>query len=410
MDFTPKQIEVLEHESSPERTLLAVGATGTGKTLAVAFSFAIWLAQRQYTTRCLLTGWTLSSVESNLVRPVSDVLTSLDAKMNMARTYGRELTVEVGGYRHELHILGAKDAQARPRVQGASFAAIVCDEASNFPEEYFDMLWTRMRGFPDLKLWMSANPRHSTHWMKLRVVDHIDRFDGRIVKFGMEDKVWETDSDRELMAKGLEGKADYRRLMLGEWTSDQGAIFPDPPVEKPPPMDQAMQTICGVDWAGSGTFASVLLARFDNVWYVVSERIYHHSSQGALHDEEQVKRTWRWISDQTGHTTPVLGDPTTPAAAKRLFRQRNTWWRDADNSVRAGISALENGFSGGRLKISPDCSFLLNELSQYVWDDKASARGESKPLKRADHAVDAMRYAFTGVASQRRRRRATMSW
>ena len=38
------------------------------------------------------------------------------------------------------------------------------------------------------------------------------------------------------------------------------------------------------------------------------------------------------------------------------------------------------------------CVGLIKELQSYVWDDKAAARGEEKPVKMQDHAPDAARY------------------
>ena len=34
----------------------------------------------------------------------------------------------------------------------------------------------------------------------------------------------------------------------------------------------------------------------------------------------------------------------------------------------------------------------LKEFHAYVWDEKASANGEDKPIKQFDHAMDALRY------------------
>jgi len=38
------------------------------------------------------------------------------------------------------------------------------------------------------------------------------------------------------------------------------------------------------------------------------------------------------------------------------------------------------------------CEKTIEELGIYVWDPKASDRGEDAPLKDNDHCMDAMRY------------------
>jgi hypothetical protein len=36
---------------------------------------------------------------------------------------------------------------------------------------------------------------------------------------------------------------------------------------------------------------------------------------------------------------------------------------------------------------------VIKEIGSYRWDPKASDRGEDKPIKDNDHALDALRYA-----------------
>ena len=38
------------------------------------------------------------------------------------------------------------------------------------------------------------------------------------------------------------------------------------------------------------------------------------------------------------------------------------------------------------------CPNLMKEIHSYVWDEKARLKGEERPLKQFDHAMDAMRY------------------
>ena len=49
------------------------------------------------------------------------------------------------------------------------------------------------------------------------------------------------------------------------------------------------------------------------------------------------------------------------------------------------------------LLVSDRCASLITELPGYSWDDKATAKGEDKPLKTADHSIDAARYAIAST-------------
>ena len=66
--------------------------------------------------------------------------------------------------------------------------------------------------------------------------------------------------------------------------------------------------------------------------------------------------------------------------------------RDAENDVLDGIRKVSTLMGQRRLKICETCTGLLEELSGYVWDEKAALNGVEKPVKTADHAVDAARY------------------
>jgi phage terminase large subunit len=50
--------------------------------------------------------------------------------------------------------------------------------------------------------------------------------------------------------------------------------------------------------------------------------------------------------------------------------------------------------TNGTLKICRCCENLIKEFSTYVWDTKASMRGEDKPVKQTDHCLDSVRYAL----------------
>uniref|UniRef100_UPI00055173B2 terminase large subunit n=1 Tax=Caloramator sp. ALD01 TaxID=1031288 RepID=UPI00055173B2 len=47
-----------------------------------------------------------------------------------------------------------------------------------------------------------------------------------------------------------------------------------------------------------------------------------------------------------------------------------------------------------QLFIHSSCKNIIREFYSYAWDKKAQERGEDKPLKVADHALDALRYAL----------------
>jgi phage terminase large subunit-like protein len=74
-----------------------------------------------------------------------------------------------------------------------------------------------------------------------------------------------------------------------------------------------------------------------------------------------------------------------------------------NNDVRAGITRVQGRFAKRMLFISERCTNTLRERENYRWDRYASSKIEARrnardqPLKRNDHAMDALRY---GVCSR----------
>jgi phage terminase large subunit len=49
------------------------------------------------------------------------------------------------------------------------------------------------------------------------------------------------------------------------------------------------------------------------------------------------------------------------------------------------------------LIVADRCKHLIREIPGYSWDPKATEKGEDKPIKVADHSLDAARYAVAST-------------
>jgi len=70
----------------------------------------------------------------------------------------------------------------------------------------------------------------------------------------------------------------------------------------------------------------------------------------------------------------------------------------AKKEIRAGISAVAERLAPdaeGRphLVVHSNCTNLIREIEGYVWDTRRSKADQpDRPLKKEDHAMDALRY------------------
>jgi phage terminase large subunit len=60
--------------------------------------------------------------------------------------------------------------------------------------------------------------------------------------------------------------------------------------------------------------------------------------------------------------------------------------------VLDGIRFVGTLLNEEKIAFNSSCVNTLKEFSSYIWDSKAMDRGEDKPIKQNDHAMDAVRY------------------
>jgi hypothetical protein len=91
----------------------------------------------------------------------------------------------------------------------------------------------------------------------------------------------------------------------------------------------------------------------------------------------------------------IVIDPAAASFKVQLHHDGLSSLADADNDVAYGIRTVASLLGQQRLLVSDRCSGFIDEVTGYSWDPKATEKGEDKPLKVADHSLDAGRYILT---------------
>ena len=83
-----------------------------------------------------------------------------------------------------------------------------------------------------------------------------------------------------------------------------------------------------------------------------------------------------------------------PAAASFIaeLKKRGYKIKKARNNVLDGIRYVASLLNREEIAFYEGCINTRKEFASYVWDEKASGKGEDKPVKQRDHAMDAVRY------------------
>ena len=91
------------------------------------------------------------------------------------------------------------------------------------------------------------------------------------------------------------------------------------------------------------------------------------------------------------------------AAASFIAELRKRGYKvlKAKNDVEDGIRMVGTMLNQDKIKFSSACVNTQKEFASYVWDEKAAQRGEDKPVKQKDHAMDALRYFVATILGNR---------
>lgn len=360
-----------------------VGAVSSGKTYSSLERF-IYDLKNGPPGEAMIIGVSRTSIQRN-------VLTHMYARLGFPCP--NEKVSQVRLYDRIVWLVGAPDVSAVSTIQGSTLALAYVDEATNIPEPFWKMLESRLR-VPGAKLLATCNPEGPAHWLKK---DYIDNPELDLVRwsFCLEDNPVLDDAYKQQLKASYTGMW-YRRYILGEWALAHGAVYDcyDADNEFAHEFPHPSYYIVGIDYGTTNATAAVLCAVTPNKWpqIRVEEEYYYDSSKKGRSktDQELVRDIKDFIAYR--HVTAVYIDPAA-ASLKIALRQENLPVLDANNDVLLGIKITSKFIGGKNILINKRCKILREQMQSYAWDSKAADRGEDKPIKKDDHACDALRYA-----------------
>lgn len=352
----------------------------------------------------------VAKTERTLKRNIIDVLISMLGKRRCRFVAGSGELHLLGRL---VYVAGANNELAVDKIRGLSLAGAYLDEASTVPETFWSMLLTRLR-IPGARLFCTSNPDGPAHWLlknyltrasmhltrehAIRTRSDTDALDLHRFSFAMTDNPTLDPGYIRSTEAEMSGLF-YRRNVLGEWCLAEGVVYAkwNPskhvvPAEKLPTITE--QLALAIDHGTTNPLHAILLGLgADGRLYVTHEWRWDHTQhlEGQLTDVEYSQRLRAWAAKNSLAPKWRVVDPS--AEGFNLQLHRDGWPTfDADNEVVPGIQQVASLFATDRLLISDQCPELIAEIPGYCWDTKASEKGEDKPIKVADHGVDALRY------------------
>jgi PBSX family phage terminase large subunit len=351
----------------------------------------------------------VGKTERTLRRNIIDVLVEMLGQTRARYVAG---TGELFLLGRKIYVVGANDETAQEKIRGLSLVGAYCDELSTLPESFFVMLLTRL-SIPGARLYATTNPDGPQHWLLINYLErarlHLD-INGQLHHHDAGDTLnlhrfsFKLADNPNLSAEYVANVSSeftglwYRRLILGEWCLAEGVVYEswDPARHVVQVLPPIAQWLCiSLDYGTTNPFHALAIGLgADGRLYVGHEWRWDSKKQrGSLTDAEYSERVRAWVAGLGITPSYWIVDPSAKSYRVQMHRDGQTSTL-ADNEVVDGIRDVASLFATGRLLVSAECRELIREIPGYSWDPDASEKGEDKPLKVADHGVDALRYGI----------------
>lgn len=373
------------------------GAVAAGKTIGSLYRWLVFIAlTMDLPGEIVMTGRTRDTVWRNCILPMQDYFPGLvvgNLGAPTCRIMGRLV-----------HVIGASDVKAEQAIRGMTVLGAYVDEITTLHADYFRMLLTRLRvrGRRQQKLasklFGTTNPDSPKHWLKADFFDNPKKMaDWRRFHFTLDDNPTLPEEFVRNMHTQYSGMW-YKRFIQGEWVAAEGAIWSvfdeqkhvvDPVLL--PPMEQILTV--AVDYGTEHATAGIALGYARGRLWALREWAPAKGLAPSQYSADLRERFLPGIRRDFGEPEWIRVDPAARDFREQLFYDGVLNVAKATNAVVPGIRTVSSLLATGLLLISEECPNLVNEIPGYVWDPKATERGEEAPVKENDDFCDALRYA-----------------
>lgn len=418
--FSKKQRKVLNWwcDASPVKDydgIIADGAIRSGKTISMSLSFVMWAMTRFNGQNFAMCGKTIGSFRRNVLFVLKLMLRSRGYKVTDHRS-DNLVVITRGEVENNFYIFGGKDESSQDLIQGITLAGVFFDEVALMPESFVNQATGRC-SVDGSKFWFNCNPDGPYHWFKVNWIDKAIGYIGKKKADELEQKAKKEHKDLGLkkilylhftmednLSLSETVKARYRslytgvffqRYILGLWTVAEGIIydmfFVDKHVVKEMPVAGTGRYYVSCDYGTQNATVFLLWhTGMDGKWYCIKEYYYSGRDENAQKTDDEYAADLDKFLDGI-RPLAVIVDPAA-ASFIALLKKKGYKVKRAKNDVLDGIRFAGTKLNNGEIIFLACCVNTIKEFASYIWDVKACERGEDKPVKQHDHAMDAVRY------------------
>lgn len=376
--------------------ILCDGSVRSGKTISMAVGFVLWSMSSFHNQSFALCGKTIEALRRNVTNHLPIWLEGLYV-LREHRSENR-IVITCGTTTNTYYLFGGRDESSYTLIQGMTLAGVLLDEVALMPRSFVEQAMARC-SVKDSKFWFNCNPAGPEHWFYLEWVKKWREKNLLHLHFTMEDNLSLSPEVRTRYERLYSG-VFYDRYVRGLWVSADGLIYdcfdPSRHVLRTLPETEGRCWV-SVDYGTRNPTVFLLWQKekSGDRWVCLKE--YYWDGRARQRQKTDGEYADDLLSFIGGH--PVRSVIVDPSAASFIteLRKRCISVLSADNQVLDGIRMVGELLRSEQLAVSARCMNTIREFRSYIWDDKAARRGEDKPVKENDHAMDAVRYFVNTV-------------
>lgn len=393
MGLSEKQRAIMRFPYSSYDAIICDGAVRSGKTSIMGLSFFLWAMGNFNGCAFAFCGKSVGAIERNVVVPLLSIQylqNNFDLKYNRG---DHVLIARRGRKENRFYLFGGKDESSYMLIQGITLAGVMLDEVALMPRSFVEQALARC-SVNKAKMWFNCNPENPLHWFRQEWILKATEKNALHLHFLMDDNPALSEETRQRY-KNMYAGVFYQRYILGQWVMSDGLIYDMFDMtqnvyrENIPSLPYSCQRYIACDYGT--TNPTVFLDIYDNGEIIRVDREYRWDSRKKHRQKTDQEYADDLIEFMGEHSCAVLVDPSAASFIVAL-RQRGVYVQEANNDVLDGIRKVGALFKKRELLVHERCVGLIDELGTYLWDDKAAARGEERPVKQQDHGPDALRY------------------
>lgn len=392
--FLPKQKEVLDAIKNHDFILYS-GAFGAGKTLLLS-NVVIRECINNPGSLWLVGSQTVPQLRDTVVRTFLEEIDLYDKeiqKLTPEFKIAKQWKPSILSFKffNNSEVL-FRSCDSPSKFKSLNLDGFALDEPVDIAEDIFLMLQGRLRGTHTKHRVgvLAGNPSGKTNWVYKKFFDEKNP-DFFVVHTSTYDNVFLPDG----YIKNCENSFDVdyaNRYLHGEWGDFEGLIYKDFDynLHVGNIRDKRYEYYLGGYDDGYRNPACLLTFGIDENRGI---NIVNEFYEKDITSNEIVKN----ISEinKIYPMRKIYADPTAQNIIE-LMKQNRIGVHEANNDVFQGIAKLKMFFKSNVVKIDYGCKNLIKELQSYRYEkDPLNKNQTERPLKRDDHAVDALRYGVT---------------